>query len=225
MFKYIKGLFAPEPEAAAPSNLILFTPTKTEWDAKTVIKLFDAGLGKLHIQPNREWRVGDYEKFLKKVPKIYWPRIVLEEHHQLVLNHQLGGFQMYHGDRIPARWPKSVSLSCKCHSYDEMRSLPKALNYVFLSPIFPSISKRDYVPQRTTREFQVIAERWRSEGGCPVYGLGGVTPQNATRVREMGLDGVAFIGSVWETANPVKSFIEIENAWYGKSARKLKRKY
>ncbi len=69
MFKYIKGLFAPEPEAAAPSNLILFTPTKTEWDAKTVIKLFDAGLGKLHVQPNREWRVGDYEKFLKKSPQ------------------------------------------------------------------------------------------------------------------------------------------------------------
>jgi hypothetical protein len=46
-----------------------------------VIKLFDAGLGRLHVQWEREWRVGDYEKFLKKIPKIYWSRIVLEEHH------------------------------------------------------------------------------------------------------------------------------------------------
>jgi thiamine-phosphate pyrophosphorylase len=132
---------------------------------------------------------------------------------------------MLPGDRIPPRWPKTAALSLKCHSYDEMRSTPKGCHYLFLSPIFPSVSKRDYVPQRTHREFQVIVERWRAEGGCPVYGLGGITPQNAAHVRALGFDGMAFIGSVWESAQPVQAFLELERAWSGKDARKLKRKH
>ncbi len=225
MLKFIKGLFKAEPEAPAPDHLVLFTPTRSAWDAKTVTKLFDAGLGRLHVQSVREWKTPQYEAFLKQIPPAFWPRIVLDEQPDLVLSHQLGGFQMLPGDRIPPRWPKTAALSMKCHSYDEMRSTPKGCRYIFLSPVFPSVSKRDYVPQRTQREFQVIVERWRAEGGCPVYGLGGITPQNTGRVRELGFDGMAFIGSVWEKDNPVHAFLELERAWSGKDARKLKRKH
>lgn len=58
-----------------------------------------------------------------------------------------------------------------------------------------------------------------------MYALGGVTPKNAAQARELGFDGIAFIGSVWEQPNPVRSFLEIERAWSGRSPRKLKRKY
>ena len=70
-----------------------------------------------------------------------------------------------------------------------------------------------------------VLKRWRAEGGCPVYGLGGITPQNAAHVRALGFDGMAFIGSVWESAQPVQAFLELERAWSGKDARKLKRKH
>jgi|APGre2960657468_1045069.scaffolds.fasta_scaffold33942_3 thiamine-phosphate pyrophosphorylase len=225
MLKFIQSLFKSEPEAPAPDNLVLFTPTRSPWDAKTVVKLFDAGLGRLHVQSVRDWNVRQYEAFLQQVPEVFRNRIVLEEQPDLVLSRKLAGFQMLPGDRIPPRWPKTAALSLKCHSYDEMRSTPKGCHYLFLSPIFPSVSKRDYVPQRTHREFQVIVERWRAEGGCPVYGLGGITPQNAAHVRALGFDGMAFIGSVWESAQPVQAFLELERAWSGKDARKLKRKH
>ena len=225
MLKFIQSLFKSEPEAPAPDNLVLFTPTRSPWDAKTVVKLFDAGLGRLHVQSVRDWNVRQYEAFLQQVPEVFWNRIVLEEQPDLVLSRKLAGFQMLPGDRIPPRWPKTAALSLKCHSYDEMRSTLKGCHYLFLSPIFPSVSKRDYVPQRTHREFQVIVERWRAEGGCPVYGLGGITPQNAAHVRALGFDGMAFIGSVWESAQPVQAFLELERAWSGKDARKLKRKH
>ncbi|MEI6247363.1 MAG: thiamine phosphate synthase, partial [Verrucomicrobiota bacterium] len=221
MLKFIQSLFKSEPEAPAPDNLVLFTPTRSPWDAKTVVKLFDAGLGRLHVQSVRDWNVRQYEAFLQQVPEAFWNRIVLEEQPDLVLSRKLAGFQMIPGDRIPPRWPKTAALSLKCHSYDEMRSTPKGCHYLFLSPIFPSVSKRDYVPQRTHREFQVIVERWRAEGGCPVYGLGGITPQNAAHVRALGFDGMAFIGSVWESTQPVQAFLELERAWSGKDARKL----
>ena len=68
MLKFIKRLFIAEPEVAAPDNLVLFTPSRTSWNVKTVNKLFHAGLGRLHIQPQREWKIKDYENFLKQVP-------------------------------------------------------------------------------------------------------------------------------------------------------------
>jgi thiamine monophosphate synthase len=225
MLKFIKGLFVSEPEIPASERLVLFTPSRTSWSVKQANQLFDAGLARLHVQPVRDWDRSQYEKFLKKIPSVFWPRIVLEEHPDLVLSYGLGGFQLYQGDRVPARWPKTMPLSCKCHSYEEMQSAPKSCRYLFLSPLYPSISKKDYVPQRTPREFQVIVERWRAQGGCPVYALGGVTPKNAAQARELGFDGIAFIGSVWEQPNPVRSFLEIEHAWTGRSPRKLKRKY
>jgi hypothetical protein len=44
-------------------------------------------------------------------------------------------------------------------------------------------------------------------------------------VRALGFDGMAFIGSVWEHDKPVQAFLELERAWSGKDARKLKRKH
>jgi hypothetical protein len=41
----------------------------------------------------------------------------------------------------------------------------------------------------------------------------------------MGFDGIAFIGSVWKQPDQVRAFLDLERAWYGKEARKLKRTY
>ena len=58
-----------------------------------------------------------------------------------------------------------------------------------------------------------------------MHALGGITPKNAAQARAMGFDGIAFIGSVWKQPDPVRAFLDLERAWYGKEARKLKRKY
>ena len=71
----------------------------------------------------------------------------------------------------------------------------------------------------------MILQRWKAEGGAPVHALGGITPKNAAKAREMGFDGIAFIGSVWKQPDPVRAFLDLERAWYGKEARKLKRAY
>ncbi|NBN96000.1 MAG: thiamine phosphate synthase, partial [Verrucomicrobia bacterium] len=179
MFKFIKGLFVNEPEAPAPENLVLFTPNDGSWDAKQVRRLFDAGLGRLHVQVRKDWDRRHYEQFLRAVPEVFWPRIVLGEEPELVEANKLGGFQMHPGERIPRRWPKHATVSAKCHDYDELRSTDKACGYVFLTPIFESVSKKDHRPRRTLREYEVILQRWKAEGGAPVHALGGITPKNA----------------------------------------------
>jgi len=225
MLKFIKGLFVAEPEQPAPDNLILFTPNDGSWDVKMVRRLFDAGLGRLHVQYRRDWEVLDYLKFLEALPPEFWPRIVLEEHPQLVTERKLGGLQIHPTHRAPRQWPRSAKLSAKCHSFDELCQTDKNCAYVFLTPLFDSISKKDYRPRRTPLEHQVIVERWKAQGGCPVFALGGVTAKHIPQVRQLGFDGAAFIGAVWKSDHPVRAFLEIERAWSGKSMRPLKRKY
>jgi hypothetical protein len=84
MFKFIKGLFVNEPEAPAPENLVLFTPNDGSWDPKMVRRLFDAGLGRLHVQVRKDWERRHYEQFLRSIPEAFWPRIVLGEEPELV---------------------------------------------------------------------------------------------------------------------------------------------
>jgi len=95
MFKFIKGLFVSEPEATAPENLVLFTPNDGSWDTKQVRRLFDAGLGRLHVQVRKDWDRRHYEQFLRAIPETFWPRIVLGEEPELVEANKLGGFQMH----------------------------------------------------------------------------------------------------------------------------------
>jgi len=102
MFKFIKGLFVSEPEAPAPANLVLFTPNDGSWDPKQVRRLFDAGLGRLHVQVRKDWERRHYEQFLRAIPEVFWPRIVLGEEPELVEAHGLGGFQMHPGDMVSA---------------------------------------------------------------------------------------------------------------------------
>lgn len=225
MFKFIKGLFANEPERPAPANLVLLTPNDASWDPKVVRRLFDAGLGRLHVQVRKGWRRDDYEQFILGLPETYRPRVVLGDEPGLVEQYALGGFQMHPGERIPRRWPPQAVVSAKCHDYDELRSTDKGCGYVFLAPLFQSVSKQDHGPRRTLREFEVILGRWKAEGGVPVMALGGITPRTAPKAREMGFDGIAFIGAVWKQPDPVRAFLDLERAWYGKEARKLKRTY
>ena len=79
----------------------------------------------------------------------------------------------------------------------------------------------------TIKQVQDKATRWlwTYNHERPNMALGGITPKNAAKAREMGFDGIAFIGSVWKQPDPVRAFLDLERAWYGKEARKLKRKY
>lgn len=203
MFKFIKGLFVSEPEATAPENLVLFTPNDGSWDTKQVRRLFDAGLGRLHVQVRKDWDRRHYEQFLRAIPETFWPRIVLGEEPELVEANKLGGFQMHPGERIPRGWPKQATVSAKCHDYDELRSTDKACGYVFLTPIFESVSKKDHRPRRTLREYEVILQRWKAEGGAP-YTRSVASPRRTPR-RPARWASLASLSSARSGNSPIRS--------------------
>lgn len=85
-----------------------------------------------------------------------------------------------------------------CHSFEEVEALDGQLPYCFLSPIFDSISKRGYHAKFDKNELKAFFKKKRT---IKVIGLGGITAENYTELLDLGFDGGAFLGSIWEKYN------------------------
>jgi thiamine-phosphate pyrophosphorylase len=92
--------------------------------------------------------------------------------------------------------PPDTSISCSCHSWEEVEQCQGA-DYVFISPIFDSISKSGY---RSGFDYEEIASRL-TDKKTKVIALGGITHTNIPKVKALGFDGWASLGSVWELDN------------------------
>ncbi|MEZ5505375.1 MAG: thiamine phosphate synthase [Gammaproteobacteria bacterium] len=84
-------------------------------------------------------------------------------------------------------------LAASCHSPEELR-VAEALgvDFVTLSPVRVTSSHPDAQPLGEQR----FAE-WVATARMPVYGLGGLTPQDTEQLRNLGAQGVAGISGLW----------------------------
>lgn len=102
--------------------------------------------------------------------------------------------------------------STSAHSLDELKKLGSLYSYMFLSPIFPSISKPGYAARWQPDELRQSV----AACACPVFALGGVTPQRLAEVKEFGFAGAAIMGAVWQSPTwvgaleTIKSCVEYE---------------
>ncbi|MBR0324552.1 MAG: DUF554 family protein, partial [Selenomonadales bacterium] len=95
---------------------------------------------------------------------------------------------------LPDGFKGGVSRSC--HSLEEVVRYKDQCDYVFLSPIFDSISKEGYgstFPEETLQEAykQGIID-------SKVIALGGIKPEHAPYLKANGFGGMAYLGYVWE---------------------------
>lgn len=217
---------ADEPVGEGSPLIIVITPEAPVADElRTVKKLLAAGLPRLHLR-RHDWSASKHRAWIEAVPKKYRDRLVVHGHVELVREYGLAGvhLQSTKPPRVPRnhrgpkpgapRHPEGVGISRSCHDYDELLVGPKDCEYATLGPVFPSISKRGYMPRRTPEEFAAIVEYWKRENkGHPVVALGGITPENIGELRRMGFDGAAVVGAVWEHADPVAGFRALRDGW------------
>lgn len=85
-----------------------------------------------------------------------------------------------------------------CHSFEEIERYKNEYNYLFLSPIFDSISKPDYKSPFTHDALQKAS----LEGiiDKKVIALGGVTFDKIPYLQSLNFGGVAMIGGIYEFA-------------------------
>ena len=98
----------------------------------------------------------------------------------------------------------------KFHSLKELENHKEKYEYAFLSPIFDSISKKDYKSNFDLHELKNSPLLARRGVGGEVFALGGIDESRIEICRELGFAGVAVLGAIWHSKNPIEKFIRIK---------------
>lgn len=174
--------------------IIITSPEFLSGEAIFIDKLFLQGLDLLHLR-KPEASLEAYKQLLLQIPEQWYSRIVLHEHFKLAEEYKLHGI---HLNRRCSVTPNAFhgSISCSCHTIEEVITQKESKDYVFLSPIFDSISKVGYhAAFSPTSLKQAAIENVIDE---KVIALGGLTANNIPLVKEWHFGGVALLGDIWK---------------------------
>ena len=153
-----------------------------------IVSLLKNGFEKVHVR-KPESRVEDMTKLLDEIPMEYREKLVLHDHHELAETYGVKGVHLNQRNPLPPADFKG-SLSASCHSLEEIPSALEHCDYVFLSPIFDSISKAGYQAKFTVEELE-------KADLTNVFALGGVTFDKIPELRKLGFTGAALHGALW----------------------------
>ncbi len=173
--------------------IVITSPDFLPGEAFFIDRLFCHGLDLLHLRKPGATAEA-CRRLLDAVPEKWHDRIVLHENFGLAKEYRL------HGIHLNRRCPQapvgfSGSISCSCHSIEEVAERKRMMDYIFLSPVFDSISKAGYEAAFSTEALRKAAMEKTIDS--KVVALGGVTAANITQLREWHFGGAALLGDVW----------------------------
>jgi thiamine-phosphate pyrophosphorylase len=159
---------------------------------------------------------GKLEAYLNRIPGDLHNRIVVHGHPDLIDRFALKGVHFTEIRRrqdwrtiqsLRRQWPE-CSISSSFHRIDDITQDAFLFDYIFLSPIFDSISKQGY----TAAFDNGVLRRFLSGTGHKVVALGGVDGRRIATVAAMGFWGIAVLGAVWSGGCPEKAVRQISAA-------------
>jgi thiamine-phosphate pyrophosphorylase len=177
---------------------------------------FLAGLERYHVR-KPSWTVEALGAWLGGIPASWRPRIILHQHHPLAAGLGIGGVHDRDQEGNPVRGASSRS----CHGIGSLRrSLPLYESLLF-GPVFASLTKEGYGPPADfpwDELKSVLSER--SPADARVLAIGGVTAAGLPRCQELGFDGAAVLGAVWNEKDPVAAYVSLRDAAAGMEAKR-----
>lgn len=163
-------------------------------EAEAINRLFAEGsIDLLHLR-KPDSTIKECRQLIDKINPEYYNRIVVNDHFALCAKYHLHGVHLNRRNPTPPPCHQG-SISCSCHSLEEVVERKPKLNYVFLSPIFDSISKQGY---RSAFDDATL-KKASAEGiiDQKVVALGGVTRERIALLEKYGFGGAAMLGDIW----------------------------
>ncbi len=202
------------------SLLVLSPPEEPLREKEILLSLFAEGLETYHLRKphytEREMRL-----FISDIPSSFHSRIVLHSHWHLGEEYSLKGVHGSPSQGVLQAEPSffSQTISQSIHHFSEYfqsaQNLNEAPDYVFLSPLFNSISKQGYHAKFKSEELELFfQERIFLPQAPQVIALGGIDSSRIIQVKQWGFDGVALLGCLWDQKTPQQAlheFIKIKN--------------
>lgn len=203
--------------------IVISAPDFLPGEAEAVTALLEAGAWRVHV---RKPAAGSdsIARLLEEFPQCYRSRLSMHDRHELAARFGVGGVHLNsRNPSVPAGFGGLVSRSC--HSISELSQYGPVCDYMFLSPVFDSISKSGYTSRFSLEEIRrriaacsagtagpmagmssdgELSGRDQGNGDCRpvdwerVFALGGVCPDNIRLLEETGFGGAAVLGYLWE---------------------------
>ena len=174
-------------------KLIAITKPYCENDEAAFIRrLFESGFDIVHLRkPDAD--INYCRVLLEKLTEDERKKIIVHDYHILYEEYSLKGIHINKNiTTLPEGYQGFKTRSC--HSLEEVKMYKNDFDYVFLSPIFDSISKVGY---KSAFDEKVL---WKaSEQGIideKVVALGGVTFDKIPYLKELKFGGAAMMGSL-----------------------------
>lgn len=184
--------------------ILVITPESIISNESEIInQLFQEGLDLLHIRKpfisNKEMR-----NLLDQIDSSYHAQLVLHNHYDLGKEYNISRFHIKEKDRLNglADQLNNQVISTSVHNIDTFNALGKEWGYVFISPVFPSISKKGYGENTTVLENL----KYRDNPDVKLIALGGIDEKNIHEAFKNRIDGVALLGAIWENNQPLQIF-------------------
>lgn len=184
-------------------------------EGQEINRLFESGMERYHIR-HHNITDEDLTELIESIEPDYLSRVTANHNHDLIRSLGVKRFHFTEQDRL--EWEKTdwknreldETYTTSVHSIEDFNQLPDFFEYAFISPIFDSISK----PGCKAEQFD-FSKRDMSKP-IKLIGLGGIHSANVHDAMNLGLDGLAVLGSVWESEEPVKAFQKIQQAMMSK---------
>jgi thiamine-phosphate pyrophosphorylase len=185
-------------------KLIVFTrPECFSGEAEAIDLLFREGVEVLHLRKPGASEA-EVMQLLEEIPAKWHAQIMLHDF-DLRERFSLRGLHLNHRRPLP---PVDYHgcLSVACHSLEEVAVQKPKVDYLFLSPIFDSISKQGY----TSGFCPEVLEQAHIDGliDAQVVALGGVSLERIPQLTTWGFGGVALLGDVWNRLHNRSAFID-----------------
>lgn len=198
-------------------RLIVITPENNiSGEYRMVNALLERGLFRIHVR-KPAFDTTAYREYLQNIDPTHLAKVTVHGGFELYRELNLAGVHLNVAARQDLEIAKLIqpltsrAVSASLHSWQEVEELNTPYHYVFISPLFDSISKKGYLAATTVQGIHELRKKAAINGvDLPlIIGLGGVCRTNIHELKENGYDGAALLGAIWNATDPLAEYDNI----------------
>ena len=205
--QYCKHNFFQPSSSVVPMRLIIISSPESLPDepvlATRILEQFPVTL---HLR-KPDQGTDNITDYLNRISAALHPRIMVHGHAELLARFNLKGIHFTENERVDQlsgirqlrRQRSGVCISSAFHRIEDIPDPDGLFDYIFLSPIFDSISKVGYQAAFDSNALK----RFLSQTPHTVIALGGINEQRLHTASSLLFKGAATLGAVWQAPDPV----------------------
>lgn len=185
--------------------IAITTPKVTDEDRHLIGSLIESGIDTIHLR-KPDSCIEECRNLLAQLNSGARAKIIVHDFPQLYEEFSLKGIHINRNIReLPHNYRGFRTRSC--HTLEELESCKDGYDYLFLSPVFDSISKAGYKSGFTAEQLMRASEEGIIDN--KTIALGGVTLEHIPYLRQLNFGGVAMIGGIYnpEGVEKLKNYI------------------